>query len=149
VLMTVFDSRQVEAAKQGKPHRLPLVNDILRRMDPLEEVRNPVSFYSKFVKVFIRNKDAYRTYYPRYMWAVTVVQRTSAAGPVYNPKPMFGPRTPTKQAPPEGVLRKAARAKAQTSGGQQQQKGPPVQKQNRLELIKARQAALKKAPRPR
>jgi hypothetical protein len=42
---------------KDKPHRIPLVNDIKRRMDPIELIRNPVVFYTKFVKPFMRKKD--------------------------------------------------------------------------------------------
>lgn len=84
VLDAIFDpeSRKV-------PHRIPLVNDILNRMDPLEDVKNPQSFYSRFVKVFLRDKDAYRTYWPLRMFNVTVAKQTSVKGMVYNPRPLF------------------------------------------------------------
>lgn len=75
--------------QKGKSHRFPLVNDILRRMDPITEVKNPVSFYSKFVKVFLRNKDAYRTYYTTSMLNVTIASQTSVVGKVINPTPLF------------------------------------------------------------
>ena len=81
---------------KNKPHRLPLVNDIVRRMDPLEEIKNPQTFYSKFVKVFLKNKDAYRTYHPNRMLSVTVVQKTNVTGKLINPKPLFH-GTKTKQ----------------------------------------------------
>ena len=130
VLDTVFDKEAVAKAKLGKPaSRLPLVNDILRRMDPLQEVKNPVSFYSRFVKVFLRNKDAYRTYYPFRMINVTVVKKTDVRGKPINPKPMFGERnvfTPKETEKP---------AQAQKPAGA---------KPNRLDLI--RQRAQQKKP---
>jgi hypothetical protein len=96
VLDAVFDPKTKE-----HPHRMPLVNDIVRRMDPIEEIKNPVSFYSKFVRVFLRNKDAYRTYEPRRMLSVTVVKGTAVTGKVINPNPLFSkieskPTQPTK-----------------------------------------------------
>lgn len=84
VIQAVFDPR----TKKGL-HRIPLVNDVLRRMNPLVEVKNPQSFYQKFVKVFLRNKDAYRQYEIPRMLTVTVVKQTSVQGGVMNPKPLF------------------------------------------------------------
>lgn len=72
-----------------KPHRLSIVNDILKRMDPIEEIKNPQSFYQKFVKVFLRNKDAYRTYDPARMMNVTQVVKSHVVGAVINPNPLF------------------------------------------------------------
>ena len=84
VIQAVFDPN----TKKGR-HRLPLVNDILRRMDPLVEIKNPMSFYQKFVKPFIRNKDVYRQYALVHMLNVTVVDNSDVAGGVTNPKPLF------------------------------------------------------------
>ncbi len=74
---------------KGKIHRIPLVNDILRRMDPLIEIKNPVSFYAKFVKPFIRNKDAYRTYFLTRMANIIDTKKTNVHGNTVNPKPLF------------------------------------------------------------
>ena len=116
VLDAILSPEQAAAAKSGsKPHRFPLVNDILKRMVPLEEIKNPVSFYSRFVKVFLRNKDAYRTYYSVRMSAITVVQKSEVHGGVTNPKPLFHaveskpteptkPTTPTTGEPPKNRL---------------------------------------------
>lgn len=84
VIVAVFDRK----TKKGK-HRLPLVNDILRRMDPLQEIKNPMSFYQKFVKVFLKNKDAYRQYEIPRMMSVTVVKQSQIVGNAQNPKPLF------------------------------------------------------------
>ena len=46
----------------GKNTKIVLVNDICRRMNPLEEIKNPQSFYYKFVKRFLKDIDAYRVY---------------------------------------------------------------------------------------
>lgn len=79
---------------KGKRHRLPLINDILTRMDPPSLLDNPVSFYNQFVKPFIRNKDVYRTYYPRRMTGIQKIEiknvRT-ARGPT-GARPLFGPK---------------------------------------------------------
>ncbi len=85
VIVAIFDPQ----TKKRGPHRLPMVNDILRRMNPLVEVKNPQSFYHKFVKVFLRNKDAYRQYETPKMLNVTIVKRTNVLGAVQNPKPLF------------------------------------------------------------
>lgn len=84
VLHTIMDPKQ-----RGKPHKISLINDILQRMDPLEEIKNPMTFYSKFVKVFLRNKDAYRTYFPHRMLGAIVSEGSSVAGDLINPKPLF------------------------------------------------------------
>lgn len=84
VLVAIFDKR----TKKGS-HRIPLVNDILRRMNPREEIKNPMSFYNKFVKVFLMNKDAYRQYILTRMMNTTIVRSTNVVGNVVNPKPLF------------------------------------------------------------
>jgi hypothetical protein len=92
---------------KDKPHRIPLVNDIKRRMDPIELIRNPVVFYTKFVKPFMRKKDIYRQYLPSRMSGVTVVKGAkikTGKAPVQNP--LFGPK------PMTGVVPKAAEPKA-------------------------------------
>lgn len=115
-LSAIFDPDQKE-----KQHRFPLVNDILRRMDPISDIKNPVSFYSKFVKVFLRNKDAYRTYYPGHMLNVTIAEQTKVAGTVTNPTPLFH----------------KVESKATT---QQQQQVKPIQQTqvSRMDLLKQR-----------
>jgi hypothetical protein len=130
VLYAILDEKTVKAAKSGKrPHKFPLVNDILRRMDPLEEIKNPVGFYTRFVKVFLKNKDAYRTYYPMKMSAITIVQKSDVRGHVINPKPLFH-GTETKPSPP----------KQPTAPTAPQQ---PKQGQSRLDLIRQRAQAKK------
>lgn len=84
VLFAIFDKKTVK----GK-HRIPLVNDILRRMNPVQEVKNPVSFYYKFVKVFLKNKDAYRMYEGLRILNATTVRQSNVEGSVTNPKPLF------------------------------------------------------------
>lgn len=111
VLTLIFDPKS-----KGKQHNIPLVDDILRRMDPVEDVKNPVSFYTKFVKVFIRDKDVYRTYYTSWMRGISVIRKSRVEGNVINPKPLFKPAItknpsgasspfkPTKINPPPGRL---------------------------------------------
>lgn len=84
VLQAIFDP---ETKTKGHPY--PLVNDILRRMDPIEEVKNPVSFYQKMVKPFIRDKDCYRRYKLTGISGVQLVQRSAVEGRVINPRPLF------------------------------------------------------------
>ena len=84
VLNVIMDPQQ-----RGQYHRIPLVNDILRRMNPVEDIKNPQTFYVRFVKVFLKNKDAYRTYWPVRMLNVTIVKQTDVTGKVINPKPLF------------------------------------------------------------
>ena len=72
-----------------KQHAYPLVNDILRRMNPIEDIKNPMTFYQRFVKVFIRNKDVYRTYYPARMSSIQLIKKSTVEGHVFNPRPLF------------------------------------------------------------
>lgn len=84
----------LDPASKGKQHRIPIVNDVLRRMDPLELITNPVAFYGRFVKPFIHGKDIYRQYFPSRMSAVQVIKGSAVVGHVQNPatawkKPLF------------------------------------------------------------
>ena len=84
-------------SQDGKRHRIPLVNDIRRRMDVLHEIKNPMGFYARFVKVFLRTAgDCYRTYRPEKMSSIQVVRKSNMLGQQYNPKPLFKPVEPTK-----------------------------------------------------
>lgn len=127
VLQVIFTPKKPDEP----PHRLPLVNDIRARMDPLEDVKNPVSFYSKFVKVFLRDKDAYRTYFPARIRNAVTVKRSKVVGEQINPKPLFhqieskSPPAPTV-SPPSVAAPK------------------PASPQSRLDLIRSRQAQLQK-----
>jgi hypothetical protein len=67
----------------------PLVKDILRRMNPLKEIQNPVVFYVKFVRPFLRGKDAYRQYWLTHIVHPVIVSKTDVTGKVINPKPLF------------------------------------------------------------
>lgn len=89
-------------------HKLPLVNDVLARMDPLKEIKNPHSFYHKFVKIFIRNKDVYRIYELPRMLSVTIVRETKVIGNVKNPNPLFH-KVESKTPPPAPKPMDAAR----------------------------------------
>ncbi len=93
----------LDPAQEGKPHRIPLVNDIRRKMDPIELIRNPTIFYTKFVKPFLRRKDAYRQYLPNRMSGITKVRDariSTGKRPVERPlfkEPMFGKRFPGEE----------------------------------------------------
>jgi hypothetical protein len=103
VLEAVLDPEQ-----KDKPHRIPLVNDIKRRMDPIEMIRNPVAFYTKFVKPFLRSKDAYRQYIPSLMSGITKIKDASiktgkkpVANPLFGQKPgQTQTQQPTAQPKP-------------------------------------------------
>lgn len=73
---------------EGVPN-YPLIRDILRRMNPVELIKNPIAFYQQFVKPFIRNKDCYRVYWPQYMFGLQVMAESKVKGPVVNPRPLF------------------------------------------------------------
>jgi hypothetical protein len=111
VVQAVFDPKT-----KKRMHRIPLVNDVLRRMDPLEEVKNPLSFYHKFVKVFLRNKDAYRTYELPRMLNATVAKQSNVLGGVSNPKPLFH-KVETKSAPDKAKLDLIRRVAAEKGVG--------------------------------
>lgn len=90
VLAAILDPEQ-----RDKPHRLPLVNDIKRRMDPVQLIRNPVGFYAQFVKPFLRGTDAYRTYLPQNMTGVTVDREAQIGpGPKRPENTLFPPKPP-------------------------------------------------------
>lgn len=73
---------------EGAP-AYPLIRDILSRMDPAELIKNPLAFYQRLVKPFIRNKDCYRQFWPNYMYGVKVIQESHVQGSLINPKPLF------------------------------------------------------------
>jgi hypothetical protein len=75
---------------KGKRHRIPLINDIMTRMDPPTLLENPVSFYNQFVKQFIKNKDVYRTYYPPKMTGIQRVDSKVDVITTAGNKPLFG-----------------------------------------------------------
>ena len=83
-------------------HRLPLVNDIMRRFKrPVDEIKKPITFYAKFVRPWLRTAgDCYRTYFPERMYNVTVVERTSKKPG--GPKGPSGPRGPVGPNPMGG-----------------------------------------------
>lgn len=95
VLTAIMDPRW-----KTKQHRLPLVNDIWRRLNAPEDIKNPMSFYVRFVKVFLRGKDAYRRYKINRMSNVNVIQQSVVRGDVINPKPLFHNTEPTKPVAP-------------------------------------------------
>jgi len=78
----------LDPANKKKRHKLPLVNDILSRMNPSEDIKNPIGFYQKFIKVFLRNVDAYRKYNPSFMMNVTTVDMSKVKGHI-NANPLF------------------------------------------------------------
>ncbi len=94
VLKAVMDPKvkaQIDAGKwpvDGVPP-YPLIRDILSRMDPVELIKNPLAFYQRLVKPFIRNKDCYRQYWPQYVYGVKVIEESHVQGHVTNPRPLF------------------------------------------------------------
>lgn len=102
-LRAVFDPRVKAAVDRGEwpvegvpPY--PLVRDILRRMDPLEAVKNPILCYQTLVRPFLAGADAYRRYWQHYMYGARVVEESHVQGKVMNPRPLFH-RTESAQAP--------------------------------------------------
>jgi len=106
VLVTIFDPKKAQRVN-GRvvtapipPGIKPLVDDIMRRMDPRQEITNPLSFYHKFVKPFLKQKDAYRKYKPSRMQNITVSRKSTVLGKVVNPKPLFHKEETPQQATP-------------------------------------------------
>lgn len=94
VLQSIMDPKVKKAIDEGQwpvegvpPY--PLIRDILRRHDPVELIKNPLAFYQMLIKPFLRGKDAYRQYWPNYVYSVKVVQESHVHGAVTNPKPLF------------------------------------------------------------
>lgn len=67
----------------------PLVRDILKRMDPVELIKNPLAFYQRLIKPFIRATDCYRQYWSQYMFSLSTIAETHVKGPLSNPAPLF------------------------------------------------------------
>lgn len=82
-------SEILDPALREKRSRLPLVNDIKRRIDAINEIKNPITFYARFVKVFLRGKDAYRTYWPQNLSNPSIVKEMDIRGKMINRKPLF------------------------------------------------------------
>jgi hypothetical protein len=102
-LRAIFDPKVKAAVDRGEwpvegapPY--PLVRDILRRMEPLEAVKNPVLAYATLVKPFLGQADAYRKYATQWMFSAKVVEESHVKGQVVNPRPLFH-RTESRQGP--------------------------------------------------
>lgn len=117
----------------------PLVKDILRRMNPLQEIKNPVVFYVKFVRPFLRQKDAYRQYWPNRMLNVSIERKTDVAGKVVNPKPLF---KKVESKPKANPFSASAFAKPLGSKEEQERQARMIAaKKERERVAKARVAA--------
>lgn len=103
VLRVILDPRM-----KGRRHRLPLVNDILSRLDPPTLINEPFAFYHRFVKPFISGKDVYRKYFPAKM---TGVQKITTPYTTAGGKPgVFGGTKSSTNIPKAGVADVLARA---------------------------------------
>lgn len=94
VLRAIMDPATATAVKGGQwpvegVPSYPLIRDVLLRMDPTELIKNPLAFYQRFVKPFIRDKDCYRQYFPQYVSGLQVIEESKVVGQVTNPKPLF------------------------------------------------------------
>lgn len=86
---------------------IALVNMIRKRMDPIAEIGNPMTFYTKFVKPFLNKKDAYRQYIPKLMSGVTKIKNAKiGTGKAPVKDPLFGkvPSPVVKTAEPPKPL---------------------------------------------
>ena len=70
---------------------IALVNMIRKRMNPIEEIGNPMTFYANFIKKFLNGKDAYRVYIPKLMSGVSKIKNAKiGTGKKPTDKPLFG-----------------------------------------------------------
>ena len=85
VLRTILNPEQ-----KGKPQGIPLIRDIMTRMDASNLIKSPIAFYNQFVKTFLRSTDAYRTYFPRFMISIQTVHKSDIIGTTISVnKPLF------------------------------------------------------------
>lgn len=97
VIRVVMDPK-TKRTKEGRQKaatlgvRIPLIQNILRRMDPAMMTANPLSLYRRFIVPFLGNKNAYRTYTPSKMSAVQIIryEDVSSSPSTNNAKPLFG-----------------------------------------------------------
>ncbi len=94
VLHSIMDPKVKSAVDAGQwpidnVPNYPLIRDILRRLDPVELIKNPIALYQQLIKPFIRNKDCYRTYWPNYAFSLKVIKETNVQGHMTNPAPLF------------------------------------------------------------
>lgn len=102
VLRAIMDpetKRQLDDGKWPVPGvpSYPLIRDILTRLDPVELIKTPLTFYQQLIKPFIRDKDCYRIYNPQYIFGVRIVEESKVRGSMINTasvfkKPLFGPK---------------------------------------------------------
>lgn len=86
VLTEVMDPKTYEPGYRSKHS---LVEDIKRRMNVINEIKNPLTFYHNFVRPFIRGKDVYRQY-----------ETARILNPVVSKNPgTGGPGTPQQSTP--------------------------------------------------
>jgi hypothetical protein len=128
----------LDPKKKNTPSKIPLINNIRKRMDPISDIQNPMTFYSKFVKPFLNKKDAYRQYIPKLMSGVTrISQAKISTGKPDTKDPLFGkvpdplakPQAEPKALSPIDVMKQAS---DQKSIIQQAQKLSPSAAQNIL-----------------
>jgi hypothetical protein len=86
----------IDPKQKNIPSRHPFVNSIKRRIgDFHQSVKNPTTFYSLFVKPFLKDKDAYRTYFPERMINPSEIKGETIGGKKINKNPMGGgPKPP-------------------------------------------------------
>jgi hypothetical protein len=107
-LRAIFDPKVKAAVDRGEwpvegAPAYALIRDILKRMDPVEAVKNPVLCYQTLIKPFLAGADAYRKYWQQWMFSVKVVEDSHVQGKVFNPKPLFkGPSESKGTVVPSG-----------------------------------------------
>ena len=87
---------------KNKPSKIPLINRVREMMDPVEEIKNPQQFYSRFVKPFLKRTqaDAYRQYIPKLMKNPTRLRKAQiSTGRPATENPLFGQKPDTLAKP--------------------------------------------------
>lgn len=86
VVRTLFDP-------DHKPkQQYPLVNNVVKQMDVINEIKNPVGFYHKFVKPFLSIAgDVYRTYIPAKMSGVQIIEKVGQQSEFNNRRMLQNP----------------------------------------------------------
>ena len=118
----------LDPKKKDTPSRIPLINSIRQRMDPIEEIQNPQTFYARFVKPFLNGKDAYRQYIPHLMSNVIRISKAQiSTGKPATERPLFKqPQSPFQKKgdpdrglTPADIMAKADRERRQAQAVKQ------------------------------
>lgn len=80
----------LDPKNDNTPSRIPKVNQIRQQMDPIEEIANPMVFYTKFIKPFLGKTDAYRQYIDKLATNRVTIKEAPSRQKAPTRKPLFG-----------------------------------------------------------